>query len=138
MLVPAQASVLGGWRLSRIRPCLAVFFADKIILIASNLRPISIVFMLFCHVLPGLWPENASNMLRNSEKKHLELGAGATWVLSAGALLPFFQEFGGDLAKVTGVDLSAGMLSFARQRPLAKDGERIGDEMNGCFSSSWS
>lgn len=33
-----------------------------------------------------------------------------------GALLLFFQESGCDLSKVTGVDLSAGMLSFARER----------------------
>lgn len=37
----------------------------------------------------------------------------------AGALLPFFQESGGDLTKVTGVDLSDGMLRFARERPSA-------------------
>lgn len=40
----------------------------------------------------------------------LDVGTGT------GALLPFFQESGADLSKVTGVDLSAGMLSFARQR----------------------
>lgn len=40
----------------------------------------------------------------------LDVGTGT------GALLPFFQESGCDLSKVTGVDLSAGMLSFARER----------------------
>eukprot|EP00933_Yihiella_yeosuensis_P043049 TRINITY_DN37766_c2_g1_i1.p1 TRINITY_DN37766_c2_g1~~TRINITY_DN37766_c2_g1_i1.p1 ORF type:complete len:280 (-),score=52.20 TRINITY_DN37766_c2_g1_i1:109-948(-) len=33
-----------------------------------------------------------------------------------GALLPFFAEHGGNLAQVTGVDLSSGMLSYARKR----------------------
>ncbi len=37
-------------------------------------------------------------------------------IQSPGALLPFFRESGCDLSKVTGVDLSAGMLSFARER----------------------
>ncbi|CAK9039903.1 unnamed protein product [Durusdinium trenchii] len=40
----------------------------------------------------------------------LDVGTGT------GALLPFFKESGGDLAQITGVDLSAGMLGFARER----------------------
>eukprot|EP00438_Fugacium_kawagutii_P022555 Skav202586 [mRNA] locus=scaffold1305:73866:83413:+ [translate_table: standard] len=41
--------------------------------------------------------------------------------IAASALLPFFKESGGDLAKVTGVDLSDGMLRFARERPLDEE-----------------
>ncbi|CAJ1359302.1 unnamed protein product [Effrenium voratum] len=40
----------------------------------------------------------------------LDVGTGT------GALLPFFQEAGVDLAQVVGVDLSAGMLGFAKER----------------------
>lgn len=44
------------------------------------------------------------------ESSVLDVGTGT------GALLPFFREQGTELRKVTGVDLSKGMLSFARER----------------------
>ena len=122
MLVPAQA--WGGWSASlqnyqdqtTLHCCM--FFADRIILEASP--RISIVNDRCCFARGTLAPIN-SGCSQQAQRAPNRLPT-----VSPGALLPFFQESGADLSKVTGVDLSAGMLSFARQRPLAETG-RLGE-----------